>query len=92
MPTAADLNTPYIDFARYRAATADLLTKSVLMTSDLERRLAVNFEAVCRMQWHSIREPNTLACSAWHHNTACYSSNSDSLTFAVSVPCLRTNM
>lgn len=42
MPTAARLNAPDGEVARYRAGTASLLAQSIPMTGELERRFAVN--------------------------------------------------
>ena len=45
MPTAARLNTPDVEVARYRAGTASLLAQSIPMTRELERRLGVDSES-----------------------------------------------
>ena len=45
MPTAARLNAPDVEVARYRAGTASLLAQSILMTGELERRLGADGES-----------------------------------------------
>jgi len=45
MPTAARINAPVVEVARYRAGTASLLAKSIAMTGELERRFGVDGES-----------------------------------------------